>query len=441
MNIFSKLFSTDTEKKSQIRKWVTQEIEQVNMDNPDDYALFITLMHAASQWGKLGSTETSNQIDQVGKQYLGDATIFEIACYTYFCLESWLTKNQPKFKDDLVLPIGKWIVEKFSLTFYLNEYQVNKVFTEIINQYQAITSAEQNVEHVYLELEQRIIRTKGNKFNQKKSPKESSKVVLDFQYIKHNIAQYEECYITAVIEKVQEYCTKHSKKQINQETNIPQNQEQKDYLYGMALVAQKDWVRACKALTKVIAANSNHYDAFVQRGLLHIALHQPVDAVQDFTRAIEIKPNEPAAYIYRGRCYHRNFRQKDKSLADYSAAIRLAPKAPAGYFGRGELYDDIAFCDEKQALEDKDHAKYTDVSEEVLAAIEDYSQTILLEPTHDNAYVNRALIYARKARANKNIDFAKNAIADFEQAINLNWEHGYLYKQQDEMKELVEQEK
>jgi hypothetical protein len=36
------------------------------------------------------------------------------------------------------------------------------------------------------------------------------------------------------------------------------------------------------------------------------------------------------------------------------------------------------------------------------------------------------------------MDDIANAIADFEKAMSLNWEHGYLYKQQDEMKELLE---
>jgi len=160
--------------------------------------------------------------------------------------------------------------------------------------------------------------------------------------------------------------------------------------------------------------------------------------VQDFTIAIEVNPNEPTPYLHRAKCYHRNFRQKDKSLADYSAAIRLAPRDVAGYFGRGELYDEIALHDEKQALEKNDHVKYAEVSEELLAAINDYSQVIALEPEHDGAYTNRGLIYARKARVNKNADFIVKAIADFEQAMNLNWENGYLYKQQNEMKELLE---
>ena len=93
---------------------------------------------------------------------------------------------------------------------------------------------------------------------------------------------------------------------------------------------------------------------------------------------------------------------------------------------------------EKQAIEDKDHIECDHISEEFLSAIQDFSKVITLEPKHDVAYLNRALAYARKARLNKNIDFITKSIADFEKAISLNWENGYLYKQKDEMEELLE---
>lgn len=440
MGIFSWMFSKNTETNSQVRKWVVQEIEKVDTESPDVYAIFVKLIHTVIQCGKYSTLEQNDKFSQVSRQYLGDATIFEIACYTYHRLENWLVKNQPEFKAELALPISKWIVEKFSLTFYLDEQLVSQLFKEQLDRYQTMTGAGKGLEELHLELEQRILMTKGDKFNQKDLPKDSASIAFDSQYIKLSLANYEEIYIPAVIADIQDYCSKNAKKQSFQKKNQNQQQIQgeRDYLYGMALVAQEDWVRACKAFTKVLSDNPKHYKALVQRGLLYVRLHQSVEAVQDFTIAIEINPSEPTPYLHRAKCYHRNFRQKDKSLADYSKAIDLAPRDAAGYFGRGELYDEIALHDEKQALEKNDHVKYAEVSEEFLAAINDYSQVIALEPEHDGAYRSRALVYARKARANKNVDFIVQSIADFERAMSLNWENGYLYKQQDEMKELLD---
>ena len=439
MSIFSWLFSKDTESKSHVRKWVIQEIDSVDTANPDIYAIFVGLIHTAIQCGKYSIEEKNDKFVEVSRQYLGDATIFEIACYTYHRLENWLAKNQPELQSEIALPISKWIIEKFSLTFYLDQHRVSQLFAEQLERYQTMTKEGKNLGEIHGELEKQILMTKGDKFDQKHLPKDLSSLAIDSQYIKLSLANYEEIYIPAVIAGIQEYCSKKTIKQKIQNQNQLQNQEQKDYLYGMALLAQEDWVRACKAFTKVISANPKHYKALVQRGLLYVTLHQPIDAMQDFTMAIEVNPNEPAPYLHRGKCYHRNFRQKDKSLADYSTAIRLAPMDAAGYFGRGELYDEIALCDERQALENNDQAKYAHVPEDLLAAINDYSQVVALEPEHDGAYTKRGLVYARKARANKDIDFIVKAIADFERAMNLNWENGYLYKQQDEMKELLEQ--
>ncbi|MBC8016729.1 MAG: hypothetical protein H7X79_13470 [Sporomusaceae bacterium] len=439
MSIFSRIFSKNTESNSHIRKWVAQEIEKVDTAHTDAYALFVGIIHTAVQWGKDPIEGQDDRLSQVSKQYLGDSTIFEIVCYTYYQLENWLTKNQPESKKQIALPISKWIVEKFYTTLYVDQQRVSQLVEEQLERYRTITGDGKGLEELHLELEQRILMTKGDKFDKKNSPQNPASIVLDSQYIKRSLTNYEEKYIPEVIASMQEYCEKNITKELSQKENRNQHQHQgqQDYLYGMALLAQEDWVRASKAFAKVISANPNHYEALVQRGLLHVILHHPVEALQDFTKAIEVKPSEPAAYLHRGKCYHRNFRQKDKSLADYSMAIKLAPEDAAGYLGRGELYDEIALHDEKKALENKDDAAYAHVSEEFLAAIYDYSKVITLEPAYDDSYANRGLLYARKARANKSTDFAVKAIADFEKAISLNWEHGYLYKQQDEMKELI----
>ncbi len=442
MSIFSWLFSKNTEKNSMVRKWIRQEMKKVDIENPDVYALFLGLIQTAVSWGKSDRKGQDDQNLQVSKQYLGDATIFEIAAYTYYRVEIWLDKEQPELAKQIALPIREWIAEKFHTVLYVDERLFNQLFEEQLLRYRSLTSAGKGLTELHLELEQRILLTKGDRFNKQSLAKDSASAVLDSQYIKNSLAKYEEINIPEVIASIRQYCEKHSKMKFEEKKSkgqlLNKNHEQRDYLYGMALLEQQDWVRACNAFTKVLSANPKHYDALIQRGLLYGTLGQYVDALQDFTAAIEVNPNESAAYLHRGKCYHRSLRAKDKSLADYSEAIRLSPNNAAGYFGRGELYDEIALHKEKQALEKNDHLPYAHVSEEFLAAIHDYSQVIVLEPEHDAAYANRALLYARKARAYQNMDDITNAIADFEKAMSLNWEHGYLYKQQDEMKELLE---
>jgi tetratricopeptide (TPR) repeat protein len=440
LSIISWIFSKNTEKSSLVRKWIAQEIHKVDISNPDSYALFIGILQAAVQCGKHSVEEQDDQFLQVSKQYLGDATIFEIACYTYYQVESWLEKNQPELRAEITLPICEWLVEKFHTALYVDEGLVKQLFEEQIARYRSIAGQGKGIDGLHLELEQRIAGTKGDKFDKRTLSEDFSGPALDCRYIKHSLAIYEEKHIPAVLTSIQEYCKINTKQQLTQQQKknqiLEENQDQRDYLYGMALLAQQDWVRACKAFTKVLSANPKHYDALIQRGLLYCTLYQYVDALQDFTTAIEIKPNKPDAYLHRGKCYHRNLRQKEKSLSDYTEAIRLASSA-AAYFGRGELYDEIALQNEKQAHENNDDKNDTHISEEFWSAIQDYSQAIAIEPEHDTAYAKRGLAYARKARVNKNVDFIVKSIADFEKAMKLNWEYGHLYKQQDEMQELL----
>lgn len=439
MGIFSWIFSKNTESNSLVRKWVVQEIEKVDTANPDDYGIFVGLINAAIQYGKNGINEQDDQLSKVSRQYLGDATIFEVACYTYYRLEDWIAKNQPELTAELAYSISRWILEKFAVTFYVEEEQIGQLFEERLNQYKALAATGANLTKLHLELEQRILLTKGDKFNRKALKQDPSIVAMESQFIKRSLAAYEEMVIPALIESIQNYSIKTAEKQLKKKQNLEQYQEQKDYLYAMALLAQKDSIRACKAFTKVIDADPEHYDSLVQRGLLYAEMHQPADALQDFTVAIKVKPNESEAYLQRGKCYHQNLRRREEALSDYAAAIRLAPRDITGYFGRGELYHELALYDEQQALENDDHGNDAQITEEFLAAIDDYSQVIALKSEHDAAYAGRGLVYARMARVTKKAEFMEKAIEDIEKAISLNWENGYLFKQQDEMKELLEQ--
>lgn len=443
MSIISWLFSKNTESNSLVRKWVALESKKVDHTNPDVYALFVGLIETAVQCGKYNAEEQDQQLLQAAKQFLGDATIFEIVCYSYCRVENWLEKNQPELTSEITRPIRQWIVEKFHTALYVDESWISQLFDEQLVRYKTLRGAGQGIEEMQLELEQKIAMTKGDKFDKTQLAKPPTVTALDSQYIKLSLSKYEEMHVTALLATFEEYCKNNTKKQMSQNKNknqkLDQNQGHRDYLYGLALLEQQDWVRACNAFSKVLSNNPKHYEALIQRGLLYTTLHQYVDALQDFDTAIEVNSNESIAYLYRGKCYHKNLRQKDKALADYTEAIRLAPSSGAAYFARGELYDEIVLQHEKQVIETSDHTNDVPISKEFSAAIHDYSQVIALEPEHDAAYANRGLVYARKARLNPNEDVIVKSIADLEKAMTLNWEHGHLYKQQEELKELLVQ--
>ncbi len=68
----------------------------------------------------------------------------------------------------------------------------------------------------------------------------------------------------------------------------------------------------------------------VARGRLYFIMGSPILALEDFTKAIELKENSSQAYLGRADV-ERSFKDISKSFADYSSAIEADPKSPANY--------------------------------------------------------------------------------------------------------------
>ena len=61
-------------------------------------------------------------------------------------------------------------------------------------------------------------------------------------------------------------------------------------------------------------------------------------ALEDYNRAIEIKPNHFEAYDYRADLWV-DLGDDDKALADYEEATRIDPNYAAAYFSRGKIFE------------------------------------------------------------------------------------------------------
>ncbi|GEM_PF-2079051 len=114
-------------------------------------------------------------------------------------------------------------------------------------------------------------------------------------------------------------------------------------------------------------------------------------ATDFFTRAIELKPKNKDAYLFRGLSY-RNQRNYKKALEDYNKIIDIDPNYAKAYNNRGVVY-----------WRQKDFPK----------ALEDYNKTLKLSPNDYIAYNNRAVIYYEMGQH-------ENAIKDYDRAIKIN---------------------
>lgn len=182
--------------------------------------------------------------------------------------------------------------------------------------------------------------------------------------------------------------------------------------------AIEDFNRAIQLFPENAAAYNN-------RGNVLLGLGAIREAMKDFDRALLLAPGYAAAYSNRAGAYMK-IGQVDRAIADYSKAIELTPASAAALNGRGRAQ--LAAGRPHSAIRDFTRAvgidarfgvAYRSRAEAKLAveryeeAIEDFSRALAFEPRNAEAYVLRGQAYL-------DADNAGSAIKDFAKAIELN---------------------
>ncbi|CAD8195646.1 unnamed protein product [Paramecium octaurelia] len=109
---------------------------------------------------------------------------------------------------------------------------------------------------------------------------------------------------------------------------------------------------------------------YINRGELCNQIGQKQQALEDYSSAIQIDPENAEFYYIRGVLNH-DMGNYESALLDYDKAIELEPLDPKFYFHRGIQNNDMG--NQEQALLD-------------------YNQVLLLDPTHANTYCNRGYL-------------------------------------------------
>lgn len=127
------------------------------------------------------------------------------------------------------------------------------------------------------------------------------------------------------------------------------------YLYGRAI--------ASGDLDPISQANT-HFN----RGSLYAKLDNLVGAANDFTRAVQLRPD--FALGHRSLAVVHAFAGRDiKALAAFGRALHLNPEDAVAFNDRGTIYYKLGQLDE---------------------AVFDFTQALRLEPAYASAYYNRA---------------------------------------------------
>ncbi len=167
-----------------------------------------------------------------------------------------------------------------------------------------------------------------------------------------------------------------------------------------SLIENEDFTAALVKVTSILTLAPNNMQALLRKGLISYNLfNNNYDGVELET-AVNLYPNAPEVYLYRGRYYRVKYSFPDEkfklAIEDFNKAIELDSTSTDGYYWRVKIKISQGKLDE---------------------ALLDYSKTIELDPTNPTHYQNRADFYSDYLQ-----DYNK-ALVDYSKAIELEPEN------------------
>ena len=187
-----------------------------------------------------------------------------------------------------------------------------------------------------------------------------------------------------------------------------------------------------------------------QQGNVLMMLGQIDSAIEAYSHATDLNPNNAEAYNNRGNTY-RDKGDYNRAIDDLNEAIKLDPQFAEAYNNRGAAYCDKgnydrAIDDFNKAIELKSNyvnaysnrgVAYRDKGD-YNRAIDDLNEAIKLDPQLADPYVNRGTVYHNKGEIDRAIEDFNRGIQrepDFANAYN---NRGIAYRDKDEVDRAIE---
>ncbi|HQO15046.1 MAG TPA: tetratricopeptide repeat protein, partial [Smithellaceae bacterium] len=127
--------------------------------------------------------------------------------------------------------------------------------------------------------------------------------------------------------------------------------------------------KAISIKTQPILSYAGNY---IDRGNTYAKLAMYQLAIEDFNKAIKIKPDSADSYYARGTTYGRFMGQYKMAIDDLNKLISLKPDYVDAYINRGLVWDKLGLYQK---------------------AIDDFNEAIKIKPDYANAWNNRAYVY------------------------------------------------
>lgn len=152
-------------------------------------------------------------------------------------------------------------------------------------------------------------------------------------------------------------------------------------------------------------------------------------AISEFTKYLEIDPNNAKALCERGRAYFEK-NNYEMAISDWSNAIKIDPHNARFYANRAGGYKGLGNDHNYKTLDD--YSKTIDELElgNYHKAIDDYTTAIDIDPNYRSLYYFRGQVYEKM----KDYD---NAIADYTIEIQKRPKYKFAYRERGKLYELI----
>jgi len=153
------------------------------------------------------------------------------------------------------------------------------------------------------------------------------------------------------------------------------------FFRGVASFSKKTYEPAIEDFTKAIALRPDYFRAYLNRGICWTQRQKTDKAIGDLTRAMELRPGHAGPYHYLGIAWIEK-KAYDTAIGYLDKAIELKPDEAELYLHRGTAWS-----------EKKEYGN----------AIEDYNKALALQPDYASAYTSLGNALYRKGEYGKAI--------------------------------------
>lgn len=196
------------------------------------------------------------------------------------------------------------------------------------------------------------------------------------------------------------------------------------YNLGVSLQELGKFAAALEAYTRATTVNPDDADAWINRGRLLDDCGRHLEAIESYDKALALAPRDVVALTNRGNSL-RSLRRFEEAMASYRAALLLEPNAPAGLAGLGACLGQLGQPEQGLTHIDKALAagRWPPILAEraiVLAQLERHEEALAMVNEVIRGGIHTAEVFNNRAEILAKLGRPEDAIKSFDEALLLD---------------------